>query len=414
MGSDDARHSAGAVLRGLVRPLYLPSALYSVGVGAAIPAQVLVGVEAGLAPATVALLVAWSGVAMVVGSWAAGPVVDRFGECRALVVATAAGVIPVVLLCCLLWWRLPGVVVAYAVTLAAFNLSDGVWGVARQELMAAWVPPRMRGRAVNTYGASQRSGRLVGPFVGAALIAVMGPVAGFVVFALASVVGLTALLSAAEPPHPGSDGAPAGPSHAEGVDGEGRPLPRSARRAFWIVGAGVLALVIVRMQQEVLVPLWASEAMHLAPAAVSLAMGVLMTLEMVLFYPAGIVLDRIGSLPVICTCMVVVSAGFALLLVPGWFWPAICVIGLGGGIGSGIVKTIGIELAPEIGRPRFLGRWMALSSVGAVLGPLLVAATGRSSLGLAVGSTVLIGLGGAAWLAVAARPFLVARRSLPS
>lgn len=76
MGSDDARHSAGAVLRGLVRPLYLPSALYSVGVGAAIPAQVLVGVEAGLAPATVALLVAWSGVAMVVGSWAAGPVVD--------------------------------------------------------------------------------------------------------------------------------------------------------------------------------------------------------------------------------------------------------------------------------------------------------------------------------------------------
>ncbi|CAM4045248.1 MFS transporter [Janibacter anophelis] len=393
------------VLRGLVRPLYLPSALYSVGVGAAIPAQVLVGLEVGLAAATVALVIAGSGVALIAGTWWGGPVVERLGERRALVVATVAGVLPVILLAGVLAAGLPGAGIAYALTLAAFNFCDGVWAVARQELMAVWVPAQVRGRAVNTYGASQRAGRLVGPFIAAVLIVAIGPIGGFVVFAVAVTIGLVALLAADEPAHMGESAPP-----TSGVSGDVRAdVLASTRSAFWVVGLGILALAIVRAQQEVLLPLWASSAVGLTAATVSVAMGLSLALEMVLFYPAGWVLDRYGSLPVVVACLVVLSAGFALLALPGLFWVGLCLIGLGGGIGSGIVKTIGLQLAPRVGRPRFLGRWQALASAGAVLGPLVVAATGTVSLDIAVWATVVVGLSGAVWLATAGRRHLVPR-----
>lgn len=398
---------ARELLGSLVRPLYLPSALYSVGVGAAIPAQVLVGLHVGLDAPMVALLIAVSGAVMVAGTWVAGDVVEAVGERRALVLATTAGVLPVLLLGAILALHLPGAVAAYALVLAAFNLSDGVWGVARQELMAIWVPAHLRGRAVSTYGASQRAARLVGPFVAGGLILAVGPIGGFVVFALGSISGLVALLSAPAPRrvdagHRSVERAPGGPS-PEPTATRG---PAAVRRAFWVVGVGILALGIVRIQQEVLLPLWSAEAMGMSAALVSVAMGVSLALEMVLFYPAGIVLDRWGSLPVVCACLLGLASGFALLLVPGAFWPALVLIGLGGGIGSGIVKTIGLELAPEVGRPRFLGRWMALTSAGVILAPLLVATLGGVSLAAAALATAGIGFLGAGWLALAGRRHL--------
>lgn len=389
--------STREVLCGLVRPLYLPSAVYSVGVGAAIPAQVTVGLDVGLTASVVALLVACSGAAMIAGTWWAGTVVERFGERSALAGATALAVLSVVGLGVTLWTTSGGAVVAYVVALFGFNLSDGVWGVARQELMAQWVPPDARGRAVNTYGASQRVGRLFGPFLGAGLIVLVGPVGGFYVFALGAVAGCVVLLTAPVPPGV----APVAPASSRG----GR-MPSGVWRALWIVGLGVLALNVVRSHQEVLLPLWAAEEAGLDPARVSMAIGVSMALELVLFYPAGWVLDRYGVLPVLCTCLLALSGGFALLLVPGAFWPAAVVIGLGGGIGSGIVKTTGLQLAPEVGRPRFLGRWSALASAGVVVGPLMVAVAGRWSLGSAVAVSVTVGVVGAAWLATTSRELL--------
>lgn len=131
-----------------------------------------------------------------------------------------------------------------------------------------------------------------------------------------------------------------------------------------------------------------------------------MALELVLFLPAGYALDRWGVLPVGLTCLLGLTAGFGLLLVPGGFWPAIVLIGLAGGTGSGLVKTVGLVLAPSVGRPRFLGRWMALTTVGAVVAPLLVAVTQPVSLAASVLAVVVLGVAGAAWLSLRGRQFL--------
>lgn len=393
--------SARAVIGRLVRPLYLPSALYSVGTGAAVPAQVLVGLAVGLDAGQVAWAMVFSGVVMVVGTAATGGVVERWGERAALVGSTTVAVLSVGLLCLVAGsgrMELP----AYLLALAVFNLTDGVWGVARQELMAQWIPAAVRGRAVNTYGASQRVGRFIGPFVAGGLIGLTGPVAGFVVFAVAAVVGCAALLTAPAPEAvTGGSAAPAGPA------GPARPhIPSEVWAGFWVVGLSVVVLAVLRADQEVLLPLWAAEVEHLTAARVSFAMGTWMVLELALFLPAGAALDRWGALPVALTCLLGLTAGFSLLLVPGGFWPAVVLLGLAGGTGSGLVKTLGLVLAPEVGRPRFLGRWMALSTVGMVVAPALVAVTQQVSLTASVAVTVVLGLAGALWLAVAGRRHL--------
>lgn len=424
-----AADSARAVIGRLVRPLYLPSALYSVGTGAAIPAQVLVGLSIGLDAGAVALALTLSGVVMVAGTAATGPVVERWGERAALVGSTAAAVLAVAALVVAVAAG-TGQLPAYLVALAVFNLTDGVWGVARQELMAQWIPAAVRGRAVNTYGASQRVGRLVGPFVAGALILAVGPVAGFVVFAVAAVIGCVAILTAPAPVAPAPDGPLPQPLPEAGRAPEtaaaaaasssvpsatpsrpaGHPrIPAGVWAGFWVVGLSVLALSVLRINQEVLLPLWAAGVVHLPDARVSFAMGVWMALELALFLPAGAALDRWGPLPVALTCLVGLTAGFALLLVPGGFWPAIVVLGLAGGTGSGIVKTLGLILAPAVGRPRFLGRWMALATVGTVVAPGLVALTQRASLTASVLVTVAVGLAGALWLATAGRRYLAPR-----
>lgn len=390
--------SARAVIGRLMRPLYLPSAVYSVGVGAAIPAQVLMGLAVGLDAGQVAVALAASGVVMVGGTALAGGVVERRGERAAIVGATVLSVLAVALLVAAVALD-RGQLPAYLVVLAVFNLTDGVWSVARQELMARWIPAAVRGRAVNTYGAAQRAGRLVGPFVGGALILLIGPVAGFVVFAVAAVAGCVVLLTAPGPRRVDED--------ARADTTVGRPrIPAQVWAGFWVVGASMLALVVLRANQEVLLPLWGAEVVGLQDAHVSFAMGLCMALELVLFLPAGYALDRWGVLPVGLTCLPGLTAGFGLLLVPGGFWPAIVLIGLAGGTGSGLVKTVGLVLAPSVGRPRFLGRWMALTTVGAVVAPLLVAVTQPVSLAASVLAVVVLGVAGAAWLSLRGRQFL--------
>lgn len=48
------------------------------------------------------------------------------------------------------------------------------------------------------------------------------------------------------------------------------------------------------------------------------------------------------------------------------------VIGLGNGLGSGSMMTLGADLAPEGATGEFLGIWRLIGDVGMVVGPLVV------------------------------------------
>jgi MFS family permease len=89
--------------------------------------------------------------------------------------------------------------------------------------------------------------------------------------------------------------------------------------------------------------------------------------------------------------------GVGILLVP-WahsFWTlagAGVVIGLGNGLGSGSMMTLGADLAPEGATGEFLGIWRLIGDSGAVIGPLTVGVI-ADSLGLTNGAYALAGAG---------------------
>ena len=73
--------------------------------------------------------------------------------------------------------------------------------------------------------------------------------------------------------------------------------------------------------------------------------------------------------------MVIMGAGLLALPLTHDAWTlllAAMVIGFGNGIGAGMMKTIGADHAPRIGRAHFFGAWRLMADVGASSGPALL------------------------------------------
>ena len=101
---------------------------------------------------------------------------------------------------------------------------------------------------------------------------------------------------------------------------------------------------------------------------------------MLVFYPAGKVMDRKGRrwvavpsmlmMGVPCSCMPLDARRHPLLL-------AAVLIGFGNGIGSGMVMTLGADYSPAAGRAHFLGLWRLVSDIGSTGGPALLSPSPR-------------------------------------
>ena len=165
------------------------------------------------------------------------------------------------------------------------------------------------------------------------------------------------------------------------------------------LGFGVLLVGAARASRQVVVPLWA-EQLGLSPAATSLVFGVSGAVDMLLFYPAGHVMDRYGRAFIAVPSMVVL--GVAHLLLPlatevrGLLVAAV-LMGLGNGMGSGLVMTLGADASPAVGRSQFLGAWRLCADAGNAAGPLAVSAVAAAS---ALTPAVLV-MGGVSFVAAA-------------
>ena len=142
---------------------------------------------------------------------------------------------------------------------------------------------------MSTLGGVTRIGLFVGPFAGAPVVAAWGPQAAFGVAVVAGVLAaLVAGLSA--------DLVPDGPARRAGAPPIRVPVLEVVRRhraVLLTVGVGVLAIGLARSSRVVVVPLWA-EHIGLSAAQTSLVFGVAGLVEVLLFYPAGSIMDRWG------------------------------------------------------------------------------------------------------------------------
>ena len=180
-----------------------------------------------------------------------------------------------------------------------------------------------------------------------------------------------------------------------------REVARRHRGVLLTVGVGVLAIGLARSSRVVVVPLWA-ESVGLSAAQTSLVFGVAGLVEVLLFYPAGSLMDRRGRVWV--ALPVTVLLGLGLLVLPltttlASVGAVAVVMAVGNGLGSGIVMTLGADAAPRAGRAPFLGLWRLLSLVGHNGASVVVGAlTAVASIGVASVSVGVLTLVGGAWL----------------
>ncbi|HEX7384301.1 MAG TPA: MFS transporter, partial [Burkholderiaceae bacterium] len=126
-------------------------------------------------------------------------------------------------------------------------------------------------------------------------------------------------------------------------------------------------------------------------------------IDMLVFYPAGMVMDRKGRRWVAVPSMLVMGAALmALPLAHGatTLLAAAMLVGFGNGIGSGMVMTLGADHSPRAGRAHFLGVWRLMSDIGSTCGPALLSLLAALlSLGAGIALTGVVAFAAAAQLA---------------
>jgi MFS family permease len=289
-----------------------------------------------------------------------------------------------------------GSLAALAAAVTVLGAAGAVWGLARQAYLTTAVPVRRRARAMSTLGGAGRVGLLVGPLVGAAVIGRWGLDAAYVVHAVSALAACGLVLVT---PDLGHGGAPAAGR------GSGPSLPEVVRAHLPVLrtlGTAVLLVGAARASRQAVLPLW-GEHVGLDARATSLIFAVSGAVELLLVYPSGTVMDRRGRAAVAVPCMTVL--GLALLLLPlaGGATGVLAVavlMGLGNGMGSGLIMTLGADASPDLGRHHFLGAWRLMVDVGGAGGPVVVSAvTAVAALGPAVAVMGVVTLVGAAALA---------------
>lgn len=384
-------HGAGrprpVTLRSIAPAAFLPPGLYSISAGAITPVIPLTATELGSSTALAAVIVALLGLGQLLADAPAGALTARFGERSVMI---GAG-----MLCttALLTAMVARSLIAFAIAIFVVGMGTAVWMLARLTFVADLVPFHLRARAMSTLGGVQRIGLFLGPFLGAGALHLFGARAAYGVGATAAIVATVVLAAVTD--RTDRTGAATGAPQATY-----RQLLRSQRRVFMTVGLGVLLVSVVRASRQVVLPLW-GEHLALAPATISLIYGASGAVDMLLFYPAGRLMDHHGRAVVAVASMLGLAAAHLLLPLSGTvttFALVALLAGLGNGMGAGIVMTIAADLAPPGQRPVFFGIWRVISDTGTGSGPFIIAGiTAVASLGVGV-----LAMGGFAILAAAA------------
>ncbi len=378
MPADDTKFS----LRSIAVAAFGPSLLFGLGEGAIFPVIALSAKGLGASVALSGLIVALFGIGTLINTIPAAMVTTRYGERRAMVGASIFSVFALIL--CLL------APYAWVLGLGVFmiGMANAVFMLARQTYLLEAVPISMRARAMSTLGGTMRIGLFIGPFAGAALMHFIDLPGAYLV-AIAATVGagiLSYMLPDLEAPKSTTQAKKPGPRIND--------LLHAHAKVYVTLGTACSLVSAIRACRQIVIPLWASH-IGLDAATTAVVYGLMGSVDMLLFYPAGKVMDKYGRQWVAIPSMVLMA--IALLCIPFTgvltsFLIVSMVLGFGNGIGSGLIMTIGADASPPQGRTHFLGIWRFIADLGSAGGPLLLSGiTAAVSLGAGIATIGVLG-----------------------
>lgn len=395
--------------------IYGPTLLFAVGEGAVIPLIPVIANRLGADVAVAALVAAALVVGQLCGNIPAGWAVARFGE------RVTMGVAGIVVLGGLTGIVLAQSLVFFAAAVFLIGFCAASFALARHSFMTTRVPLAFRARALSLLGGTFRLGMFVGPFISAALLRLFGDeTASIVFFAVCQVATILLVFLGPDPEKAVPVGAP--PRRGDGDSREAEDtgeavtgaIPTVERagvfRTMWRfrgvlarLGLAAASLSAVRSARQVVLPLW-GVSLGLDAGTIAVVVGVSGAIDFALFYASGQVMDRFGRLWAALPAMVLMGSGFLALSFTHelgsaamWYAMFAAVLGVGNGLSSGILLTLGADIAPPDEPAAFLGSWRTLTDAGGAIAPLIVSAlTAVASLSIGVGAMGVIAVLGAA------------------
>ncbi|MBD06080.1 MAG: MFS transporter [Gemmatimonadetes bacterium] len=376
--------------RQLLLSIYIPAFSMSLCRGLVLPIMPLFALSFEVSYAMVGVLLAAEGVGNLLFDIPAGTLVARLGRKRSMMIgAVIMGATALAMAQATLLWEAAGYRFVSGIGMA-------LWNIARHAYITEMVATGVRGRTNAGLGGLGRIAGFVAPVAGGILAERMGLQAPFVVYAALSVAGLVSAWIWIP-----MDEASTKPSQDAALIRLWQVL-RSQGRVLLAAGSGSLMAQTIRTARNVVIPLVAADHLGLDASDVGLIVSLSYAVDMLMFWPAGVIMDRFGRKWAYVPSFILQSAAMACVPLAdgfGTLCAAAMGMGLANGLSSGTMLTLGADLAPKDAPGEFLGIWRFIGDSGHAAAPLIV---GRAAdlLGLA-GTPFLvafIGLGGAAIL----------------
>ncbi|GMA26808.1 MFS transporter [Arenivirga flava] len=415
--------------RSVAIPVFLPTVLFATGEGAILPVIPQIVANAGGSLAIAGLVAGMLMIGTLIGDLPSGWVISRIGERPAMI---ASCVLALLAMGGCLLAPTPAVLAAAILVL---GIATTAFALARHSFMTQRVPLRVRARALSTLGGSFRLGLFIGPFVGALIIELTGDARNVfwvqAVMALACVVLLAALrdpetglrgfggagAAARRGPGGAADRTAAGGAGGLGANAAERPRAESPElgagagsrtaleptergpgadddppaasagtfRTLWRrrdvllrLGWGVLLMGALRSSRMTLLPLWAV-SLGIGERDAALIIGLGAAIDFGLFFVSGWIMDRFGRAWSAVPAMTGLGLGHLVLALThdvgaaAWWFGAVAVfLALANGVGSGIMMTVGADLADPRDPAPFLGAWRFIADSGTASAPLII------------------------------------------
>jgi MFS family permease len=372
----------------LVVAVYVPTLLLAFAEGLLIAVLPLYAASFGVGYGLVGLATSATAIGTLLTDVPAGALLGRIGLRPAMI--AGSGLVAASTLSLVWSDQFPGLVLLRLLA----GVGTALWALSRHAYIAETIPVAQRGKALSTFGGINRIGIFAGPAIGGFLTQFVGVHPTFALSA--SLAGLAMVMSAILlKPVARSVGGPGAWSRWRLV---GQGLRRNARD----LSAAAVALTLgqmIRAGRFLIIPLWGSQRLGLDAGQVGAIVTAGAMVDVALFLPAGVLMDRFGRKVASVPSFGLMALGVGLIPLTHDFVTLLLVamlIGLGNGLGSGAMMTLGADLAPPGATGEFLGIWRLIGDVGAVAGPIVVGAV-AAALGLAGGAWVLSVTG---WFAV--------------
>ena len=334
-------------LRKIIITVYIPAFLTSFCMGMlapTIPAKVdLIGGTAFI----IGLAVGAQGLGEAFFSIPTGLLINKFGNKKIMLIGMAGLSIS---------GSLSGLFqnnLALYFALFSLGVFYGFFSLSRHSFMTQIVPSEYRGKAFSRFGGINRIGWFFGPVIGGFTAGSIGIDIHFYIISIVSLFTTILIFFTTEPTNENliQSNEIKPPTFKETI--------LENKKSFTIGGSGHFIMQFLRQCRHVLIPIWAF-SIGLGVEELGLIQSISAAIDMTLFYPVGLIMDKYGRKWTSVPSIILLSLGFIFMTYVDSFNGLMLVgllLGFANGLGSGAMLTLGSDLSPKNQPGSFLGIW---------------------------------------------------------